>query len=158
VRTRARFVDAADGGLADVEVGLDALKLARSISLRCRERWDRRRACRSPAAGRTGRSSGHGAGGRDRAVAAGTRRRLDSDVVSVSEWLALLQAIKRLTGAARALAPADLVAPGTAPGAIDTAELQTRADQAENRLRQALTALRQPAAGEAALLGALHSA
>jgi hypothetical protein len=41
-----------------------------------------------------------------------------------------------------------------APGAIDTAELQTRADQAENRLRQALTALRQPAAGEAALLGA----
>jgi hypothetical protein len=155
VRTRARFVDAAGGRLAEIEFGLDALKLAPldlialpesdgiagELADRLRRAAQAARPAAVPATAGVQLLAERNAG-------------WTANVVSVSEWLTLLQAVKRMTGAARALSPADLVAPGTAAGAIDTAELQTRADQAEARLRQALTALRRPAAGEAALLGA----
>jgi hypothetical protein len=72
----------------------------------------------------------------------------------VSEWIGLLQAVKRLVGAARALTPSDLGSPGDAVGTIDTAELQMRADKAEIQLRQALVALQNLEAPETALLGA----
>jgi hypothetical protein len=73
-------------------------------------------------------------------------------IVSVSEWLGLLQAVRRVIGAARALDPADLTPPGSAAGAIDTDELKQRADGAETSFRQALSALTNPVAPETALL------
>jgi len=75
-------------------------------------------------------------------------------VVALGEWLGLSQAVSRLVGAARAVEPRDLIAPGdgAAPGAIDTAELQKRADAAETRLRSAFAALQGGGNLEAALL------
>ncbi|HWY96120.1 MAG TPA: hypothetical protein VNX69_13045 [Steroidobacteraceae bacterium] len=155
VRARARFLDAAGAELANVEFGLDKLSLAPLDLLALPESngltgelGDRLRRAAQAARPATVPASA--------SVELVTQRASNwgANVVSVSEWLGLLQAVKRLTGGARALAPSDLVAPGDVAGAIDTTELQMRADGAEAQLRRALTVLQSAASPEAALLGA----
>jgi len=155
VRARARFLDATGAELANVEFGLDKLALAPLDLLAlpegnglAGELGDRLR--RAAQATRPATVPATATVDLVRARAASWA----ASVVSVSEWLGLLQAVKRLVGGARALAPSDLVVPGDAVGAIDSAELQTRADKAEAQLRQALMPLRSAASPEAALMGA----
>jgi hypothetical protein len=155
VRARVRFLDATGAELANVEFGLDKLAVAPLDLLALPESdglagelGDRLRRAAQAARPATVPATA--------TVDLVTQRAATwaASVVSVSEWLGLLQAVKRLVGGARALAPSDLVAPGDAVGAIDTAELQTRADKAEAQLRQALTPLQSAASPEAALIGA----
>jgi len=155
VRVRARFVGAAGAELATIELGLNSLALAPLDLLALPES----NGLRGELADRLLRSA---QAARPAAVPATSTvalvtQRADTwtaDVVSVSEWLGLLHALRRLIGAVRALEPSDLVLPGSTAGAIDTAELQARADAAERQLRQALAALQNASASEAALLGA----
>jgi hypothetical protein len=153
VRVRAQFVNATGAALATVELGLNTLGLAPLDLLALPEN-----------SGLTGELA-------DRLRRAATATRPSTvpptatiqlltqrdpawaaDVVGVTEWLGLLQAVRRLVGAARALEPSDLVAPGIAAGAIDTGELFMRANNAETQLKQALTALINPSAPDAALM------
>jgi hypothetical protein len=76
------------------------------------------------------------------------------DVISMSEWLGLVKAVSRLVGGARGLEPSDLVVPGQSAGAVDTAELQTRADASEAELRSVRAALQSSSGIESALLSA----
>jgi hypothetical protein len=155
VRARARFLDPAGAQLDDVEFGLDRLALAPldfvalpesngiegELADRLRRTAQALRAVTVPASA---------------TIELVTQRAPNwaENVVSVTEWLGLVQAVKRLIGAARALSPSDIVAPGDVVGSNDTDELKVRADKAESQLRQALTALQNPAAPDAALLGA----
>ena len=75
-------------------------------------------------------------------------------IVSVPEFLGLVQAVSRVAGGARALEPRDLVAPGDPAGAIDTAELQQRADDAEAHIRAVRTSLQATSALDTPLLDA----
>jgi len=76
------------------------------------------------------------------------------EVISIGEWLGLVKAVSRLVGSARPIEPGDLTVPGQRPGAIDTAELQARADAAESELRSVRAALRGSSGIEAALFSA----
>ena len=155
VQARAQFVDATGTALATIALGLNTLALAPLELLALPE-----------TSGLTGELADRlrraAAAARPSAVPATATVQLlaerdpawTADVVGAVEWLALLQAVRRLTGAARALDPSDLVAPGGAAGTIDTGELQTRADAAEAQLRQALAALTQPPAPDSALMNA----
>jgi hypothetical protein len=155
VRARARFRDPAGAQLADVEFGLDKLVLAPLdlVALPESNGIQGELADRLRRAAQTARPTTVPASATVELV---TERAPNwaANVISVSEWLGLLQAVKRLVGGARSLAPSDFVAPGDVVGAIDTDELQTRADKAETQLRQALNALQNPAPVDAALLGA----
>jgi hypothetical protein len=155
VRARARFVDAAGAGAGTVEIGLDRLGLSPldllalpesdGLAGELADRLRRAVAAVRPASAPAGAAVELMAE-RDAGWA--------PDVVSVDEWLGLLQAVSRLVGAARAVEPRDLVAPGDPPGTIDTAELQARADAAEAQLRSAYAALQAGGGPEAALLAA----
>jgi hypothetical protein len=155
VRARARFVDAAGAVAGTAEIGLDRLGLAPLDLLELPESdgsagelADRLRralaAARSPSVPAAAAVE----------LVAERDASWTPDVVSVTEWLGLLQAVSRLVGASRAVEPRDLVAPGDPPGAIDTAELQARADAAEAQLRSAYAALQAGGGAEAALLAA----
>jgi hypothetical protein len=155
VRARARFADAAGAELARIEIGLNALALAPLdlLALPDSSGLTGELADRLLRAARLARPATVPASATVELVterAAGWT----ASIVSASEWLGLLRAVRRLIGAARALEPADLVPAGTAGGAIDTDELRVRADAAETKLQQALTALHNPVAADAALLGA----
>jgi hypothetical protein len=76
--------------------------------------------------------------------------------LSVEEFLILLQSVSALVTAARALQPADLVQPGDTVGAIDTAELQQRADAAQKQLTAAQSAFSSATASTATLLTAAN--
>jgi hypothetical protein len=155
VRARARFVDATGSELATIEIGFNALALAPLDLLALPES----NGLDGELGDRLLRAA-HAA--RPATVPTSTTAQLVTtrapgwtpDVISASEWLGVLQAVRRLVGAARALEPADLLPPAAVAGAIDTNELKLRADAAETKLREALTALANPAAPEAALLGA----
>lgn len=149
VRARAHFVDASGAVVGTAEIGLDRLGLAPLDLLALPESdglpaelADRLRRAVAAPAGATVEPVAE----RDPAWA--------PSVVALGEWLGLSQAVSRLVGAARAVEPRDLIAPGdgAAPGAIDTAELQKRADAAETRLRSAFAALQGGGNLEAALL------
>ena len=76
-------------------------------------------------------------------------------MISVPEFMDLVQAVARVSGGSRALQPCDLAAPGDTPaGSIDTSELQGRADAAETQIQTALAALQGTGPVEAALLAA----
>jgi hypothetical protein len=155
VRARARFVNPAGTELATIEFGLDTLGVAPLDLLALPESSG----LTGELADRLGRAA---RAARPASVPASATMQLVTEraanwaatIVSVSEWLALLQAVRRLIGGARALAPSDLVAPGDPAGAIDTGELQRRADVADGQLRNALAALQTTAAADAALTGA----
>jgi hypothetical protein len=155
VRARARFVDAAGAGVGTVEIGLDRLGLAPLDLLALPE-------SAAPAGELADRLRRALTAARPASVPAQATVELVAerdaswtpDAVSVAEWLSLLQAVSRLVGASRAVEPRDLVAPGDPPGAIDTAELQARADAAEARLRSAYGSLQAGGGPEAALLSA----
>lgn len=155
VRARAQFVDATGTVLDIVALGLNALALAPLDLLALPETSGLTgeladRLLRAAAAARPSTVPATATvelvAQRDPAWAA--------NVIGVVEWLGLLLAVRRLAGAARALDPSDLVPPGGAAGAIDTGELQTRADAAEAQLRQALAALTTPPAPDSALMNA----
>jgi len=74
--------------------------------------------------------------------------------IGIPEFLRLARAVAQMVSGARAIEPQDLVAQGDAPGTIDAAELQARADASEQGLRAAVNALQQTGAQDAALLGA----
>jgi hypothetical protein len=151
VRTRAKFTDAAGVELAPIELGLDAIGVAPLDLLALPETNE----LTGELADRLRRAA-HAARPNSATVELIAERAASwtPDVFSVSEWLGLLHAVRRLVGGARALEPADLVAPGSPAGEIDPGELKGRADAARARLQQAFTAVQNPAAGEAALLGA----
>ncbi len=67
-----------------------------------------------------------------------------AQTIGLTEWLVLARAVARAVNGARALAPADFAGPNDTPVALDTAELQARADVAESQLRAAAAALRPP--------------
>jgi hypothetical protein len=156
VRALARFVDAKGAELATIEIGLDSLALAPLDLLALPEsnRLDGElgdRLLRAAYASYAARPASAPASAQLLTTRASGWR---PDVISAIEWLGLLQAVRRLIGAARALEPADIVPAGTAAGAIDTQDLKQRADDAETKLRQALTGLTNPATPNAALLAA----
>lgn len=155
VRARARFLDASGASVGTVEFGLDRLALAPADLLALPdgdgfsgELGDRLR--RAAAAARPA------------PVPASTTVELVAerdagwapDVISVGEYLGLVQAVSRLIGGSRALEPRDLVVPGDTPGSIDTADLQARADAAEAQLRAAETGLQGSGDLDGALLAA----
>jgi hypothetical protein len=152
VRVRARFLNAAGAELANVEFGLDKLDVAPLDLLALPES----NGLTGELGDRLLRAARPATLPASATVELLTQRASNwtASVVSVSEWLALLQAVKRLTGGARALAPADLAVPGDTVEKIDTEDLKTRAVGAENQFRHALTSLQSAAAGEAALLEA----
>jgi hypothetical protein len=154
VRARARFVDATGAELAKIEIRLNALALAPLDLLALPEsnRLDGELADRLLRAAHAARPD---------IPATATAQLITerdsswtADVISATEWLSLLQAVRRLIGAARALEPADIVPAGNVAGAIDTNDLKQRADAAETKLRQALTGLTNPATPDVALLAA----
>ncbi len=77
-----------------------------------------------------------------------------AQTIGLGEWLVLAQATARVVNGARALGPPDFAGPNDTPVAVDTAELQARADAAESQVRAASTALAQSPVTAAALLGA----
>ncbi len=124
VRIRAQFLDAQGAGLSTVEIGLDQLGLAPLDILSLPEAQGvaqdlgdriRRTAWQTRLAG-----------------AADVRLLTDRDpawkpqVVALTEWLILVQAVSRLVNGARPLTPSDLVVQGDSPGTMDTAELTSR--------------------------------
>ena len=157
VRTRANFVDAAGKTLATVEISLDKLDLAPVDFLAFPEND-----------GMTGELADRllraAAQARPASVAANANLQLvpgrDSswtpDILSIGEWLGLMKALSRLAGGARPLEPGDLIVPGQTAGSINTAELQSRADNAEASLRAARTALNGTAGIDTALLSAAN--
>ncbi len=155
VRVRARFVDASGTTLGSAEISLEKLGLAPVDFLALPESdgmagglADRLRRAMMQARPPSVPSSA--------AVQLVPERdgRWTPDVISLSEWLGLVKAVSRLVGAARAIEPSDLIVPGQTPGAIDTAELQARADAAEAELRSVRDALRGSSGIEAPLLSA----
>ena len=155
VRALARFLDSTGTQLATIEIGLNALALAPLDLLALPETnvLDGEFSDRLLRAAQAARPANVPAGATVQLVPTRASN-WTPDVVSASEWLGLLQAVRRLVGAARALEPADLAQPGSTAGAIDTDELKLRADAAETMLRQALDVLAHPGASDAALLGA----
>lgn len=155
VRIRARFVGADGKGLLSLEIGLNQLALApvdllsyaetQGIAGELAERITRVIAQARPASV-PANASVEILSGRDPAW--------PSQRIGLPEWLALVNAITRMTGAARPLEPADLVAQGDTAGTIDTAELQGRADAAETQMRAGLAALQTPTASDVALMSA----
>jgi hypothetical protein len=77
-----------------------------------------------------------------------------AQTIGLGEWLVVARAAARVVNGARALGPPDFAGPSDTPVAVDTAELQARADAAESQVRAALTALTQSPVSAAALLGA----
>jgi hypothetical protein len=157
VRARANFVDETGKILATVEINLDELQLAPVDFLAFPENDG----TSGELADRLLRAS---AQARPASVAANANVQLVSDrdsgwtqdVVSIGEWLGLMKAVSRLAGGARPLEPSDLTLPGQTAGAIDTAELQSRADTAEASLRTARTALNGTTGVDSALLSAAN--
>jgi hypothetical protein len=155
VRIQVRFVDATGAGPSPIEIALNALAVA-PLDLLALPESDgldgefRDRLLRAAQAARPARIPPGATAQLVTTRASGWT----ANIVSVSEWLGLLQAVRRVIGAARALEPGDLVPGGSAAGAIDTDELRQRADGAETSLRQALSHLTNPVAPAAALLGA----
>lgn len=151
VRARARFVDASGSQIGAAEIGLNRLGLA-PLDLLALPESD---GLAGELADRLRRAVTIPAGATVELIA-----ERDADwapsVVALGEWLGLVRAVSRLVGAARAVEPRDLIAPGddTTPGAIDAAELQARADDAEAGLRSASAALQAGGGLEAALLAA----
>ncbi len=78
----------------------------------------------------------------------------NAQTIGLTEWLVLARATARAVNGARALTPADFAGPSDTPFAVDTAELQARADAAESHVRAACTALTQSPPTAAALLDA----
>lgn len=152
VRIRAQFLNAQGASLSVVELGLDQLALApldllslpeaRKVPPELEDRI-RRVAARTPAPGTA-------------QIKVLTERdpNWTRKVIALSEWLTLAQTVARLINSARPLSPRDLVVQGDQPGKVDTADLQSRADASETRMRAALTALQSASADDAALLGA----
>ena len=155
VRIRAQFVDSRGTSLASMEIGLDQVGVAPldlislpetvgvsgELAARILRVVVERRPATVPAGSQINILTD-----RDQAW--------NAEVVGLPEWLGLLQATARLIGAARPLEPQDLVPPGVAAGAIDTAELQHRADTAEAQLRAALASLQSATAKDGALVSA----
>lgn len=77
-----------------------------------------------------------------------------AQTIGLPEWLVLERAVARAVNGARALTPADFAGPSDTPFAVDTAELQARADAAESHVRAAAAALAQSPPTAAALLDA----
>jgi hypothetical protein len=158
VRIRANYLDAAGNVVGSLEFGLDSLAIA-PVDLPALPEGD----------GLTGELGNRlllaAAAKRPAGVAATTSIHLlserdpawSADVVFITEFNELLRALSRFVAGARAMTPQDLVRPGSTPGAVDTAELQSRADAAEAQMRSALTALGASTPSQAALLtGSLY--
>jgi PASTA domain len=147
VRIRARFVGADGSSLSNVEIGLNQLALApidllsfpetQGISGEIAERILRVLSAARPTSVPATASI---------EIVADRDPAWTPQTIGIAEWLGLLQASRRLTTGARAMEPADLVAQDGTPGAVDTAELQARADAAEGQLRAAVAALQKPTA------------
>jgi hypothetical protein len=154
VHARARFLDASKASFGTVEFGLDKLALAPldflalpDTSGPVGELADRLRRAASALRPASVPASATVDLVQDRDPAWGP------DVISVLEFLGLVQAVSRVAGGARALEPRDLVAPGDTAGTINTTELQQRADAAELQIRAVRTSL-QGTGLETALLNA----
>jgi len=152
VRIRVQFVDAQGASLSTIEIGLDSLQLAPLDLLSMpeaqgipQELIDRtsRMVMQTPPAG-----------GAQIVVLKERDAGWKPQVIALTEWLKLLQAVTRLVNGTRPLAPKDLVVQGDSPGTIDGAEMQSRADMAEQQMRAALASLQNPAANDATLLAA----
>jgi hypothetical protein len=77
-----------------------------------------------------------------------------AQTIGLGEWLVLARATARAVNGARPLGPPDFAGPNDTAVAVDTAELQARADAAESQLRAACAALAQLPVTAGALLGA----
>jgi hypothetical protein len=156
VRVQARFLDAGGTSAGSAEFGLDRLTLAPLDLLALPEG--------ETLAGELGdRLLRAVAAARPASVPASAAIELVAernpswtpDVISVPEFMDLVHAVARVSGASRALQPGDLAAPGDTPaGSIDTGELQGRADAAETQIQTALAALQGTGPAGAALLAA----
>jgi hypothetical protein len=155
VQARGKFVDASGATLQTVEVGLDKLGLAPIDFLSSPEndRMTGELADRLCRAMNQARPASVPPGATVQLVAE-RNRAWAVDVVSISEWLGLVKAVSRLVGGSRPIEPGDLVVPGQTPGAVDTAELQARADAADAELRAIRNTLQGSSGIEAALLSA----
>ncbi len=150
VRIRAQFLDAQGTALNVVEIGLDELGLAPLDLLSLPEAQDvpqdlsdRVRRLQWPA---------RPAAAADVRILTDRNPNWKPEVVAITEWLTLLQAMSRLVNASRPLMPQDLVLQDGTPGAMNTAELMSRADAAEAAMRNTLLSLTGPSANDSALL------
>ena len=152
IRIRARFSDAQGAALSTVEIGLDQLGIApldvlslpeaRGVPQELGDRISRLVWQTHPAAAA--------------AVEILTDRNpaWTPQTIALTEFLTLAQTVARLVNSARPLAPNDLVVQGDPAGAMNIAELKTRADAAEAQMRAALASLKGAPANDAALLAA----
>lgn len=78
----------------------------------------------------------------------------EPQVIALTEWLRVSQALARVVNASRPLLPADLTVQGDPPGTMNIADLKTRADAAESQLQTSLAALQKTSATDADLMAA----
>ena len=142
------------GSISKVEIGLDELGVAPLDLLSLPEAGVpqelddriRRAVLQKPAAGAT-----------QAVVVAERDPSWKPQVIALTEFLALLQAVSRMVNSARPLPPSDLVVQGDPPAAVAATELQSRADAAEKQMRATLASLQAPSANDASLLAAAAS-
>ena len=152
VRIRVQFLDAARKPLTTKELGLDALALA-PLDLLSLPEAD---GIPQELEGRIRRVVWPTAPSGAAQVRVLTERdpAWTPQVIGLPEWLIVLQSLARVVNGARPLAAADLVPQGDAPGAINTTDVQSRADTAESQMRAALASLQSATANDATLMSA----
>jgi hypothetical protein len=152
VRIRAELLNAQGANISKVEIGLNELGVAPLDLLSLPEAQGvpqelddriRRAVLQKPAAGAT-----------QAVVVAERDPSWKPQVIALTEFLALLQAVSRMVNSARPLAPSDLVVQGDPPAAVAATELQSRADAAEKQMRATLASLQAASANDASLLAA----
>ena len=152
VRIRAQRLDAQGVSLSLVEIGLDQLGMAPLDLLSLPEAQGIPR----DLADRIRRvvSQTSPAGTAQVVILTDRDPNWNPQIIALTEWLTLAQAVARLINGARPLEPKDLVVQGDPPGAINVGELQSRADAAEAQMRTAFVSLQNASANDAALLAA----
>ncbi len=152
VRIRAQFLDAQGAALNVVEIGVDELGLAPLDLLSLPEA----QGVSQELGDRIRRFvwQTHPADAADVQILTDRDPRWKRQVVAITEWLMLVQAVSRLVNSARPLMPRDLVVQGDSPGTMDTEELKSRADAAEAAMRAALISLTNTSPNDSPLLAA----
>jgi hypothetical protein len=150
VRIRVSYLSAQAQAIGTVETGLDQLALAPLDVLSLPEGLSQELIARIRRANWATRPSGAA----DMQILTDRDPTWPAQVIALTEWLSLVQALARTVNSSRPILPADLVVQGNSPGTMDVVDLKTRADAAESQLRALLATLQSTSASDTDLMGA----
>ena len=150
VRIRVSYLNAQNQTISTIESGLDQLALAPLDVLGLPEGLSQELIARIRRASWAIRPSGAA----DVQILTDRGPVWNAQVIALTEWLSLAQALARTVNSSRPILPADLVVQGDPPGTMDGADLKTRADAAESQLLALLTSLQSTSANDTDLMGA----